>query len=70
MKFNINDIVTTEGGTRRFVVMEDTTDESTLVQLQTQVQRGDTMVWVTTRAPMNDLIKTGCQMNTQTKGEQ
>ena len=57
MKFSINDIVTTEDGTRQYVVTKDTTDESTLVELQTQVQHGNTMVWVTTRAPMNDLIK-------------
>jgi len=57
MKFRINDIVTTQNGTRKFVVMEDTTDETSLVKLQTQVLRGTTMVWEQTRAPINDLIK-------------
>jgi hypothetical protein len=57
VKLKVNDVVTTEDGTRQFIVMKDTTDECSLVELQTQVLSGTTVTWVTTRAPIADLIK-------------
>lgn len=57
MKLKVNDVVTSINEIREFIVMKDTTDECSLVELQTQVLSGATVKWVTTRAPIADLIK-------------
>jgi len=57
MKFKKGDRVRVVDGTKTFEVLSDTTDESSLVELMTQVLENGTMVWVKTRAPIDAVVK-------------
>ena len=60
MKLKANDTVAMKDGshgTRRFLVVHDTNNNSTHVMVQTLILRGSTIAWTTTHVPVADVIK-------------
>lgn len=60
MKLKVNDVVKMKDGshgTREFLVISDTNDESTHAMVQTPILRGSTIVWTTTLVDIANIIK-------------